>query len=109
MGALMKKEPAVIIGLVVGLISAVTAAAAQATTGGQVNYVVAVVLALPPVCGLLVRFGVFSPATVTEIVDALKPVADAHLNIVINGTDVDIDDLATRIRAELDRNQGDPT
>lgn len=101
MGALMKKEPAVIIGLVIGLISAVTAAVAQGTVGGQVNYVVAVVAGLPLVVGVLVRFGVFSPATVAEIEDALQPIAGAQLTIVINGENVDIDELATKVSQEI--------
>lgn len=107
MNALMKKEPAVIIGLAVGLLTAATTAIAQATVDGQVNYVVALVAGLPLVVGVLVRFGVFSPKSVDEIREALAPVAAADINIVVSGQVVDVDNLAKAIRDAIDRGEAE--
>lgn len=108
MNALMKKEPAVLIGLVVGLVTAVSTAVAQATTDGHVNYVTAAALGIPVVVGVLIRFGVVSPATADEIRQSVQPVANSDLHIVINGADVDVDEMATRIMQAIDdeRRQG---
>lgn len=106
MSSLMKKEPAVIIGLLVGLIGAASTAVAQATVDGQVNYVTAAALVLPPALGLLIRFGVFSPAAVDEIRASVAPVANSNLHIVINGQEVDIDHVAERILQAIDEERG---
>jgi hypothetical protein len=110
MSSLMKKESAVIIGLLVGLIGAASTAVAQATVDGQVNYVTAAALVLPPALGLLIRFGVFSPATAEEIRKGAEPVANSNLHITINGQDVDVDEVATKIMQAIDgerRQRGD--
>lgn len=69
---LFKKEPAVILGLVVGAMSAITTAAAQATTTGDIDWWCFTALVIPALTGLATRFAVFSPATVEKVVTEVQ-------------------------------------
>lgn len=83
---LLKKEPAVIIGILVGILLAIVDAVAQASNGGSIDWHTAVALAIPAIVGVLVRFGVWSPASVEAAVQAAQSVGKV-VNVTVAGTD----------------------
>lgn len=103
MNDLLRKEPAALIGVALGVVAAIGAAVAQATTNGQVNWWAALVIALPVVTGLLVRAKVFSPQTVDEIEASVTEAATAlkTINVVVNGSLLSEQELAESIRKAI--------
>lgn len=69
---IFKKEPAVIIGILAGVLAAVATGITQATTGGHLDWVTFLAFVIPAISGVLTRFGVYSPAGVEQ---AIKDVA----------------------------------
>ena len=86
MSNLYRREPAVIIGSLLGLIAAGLTAASQATTNGRVDWLVAVAAFLPVATGAIVRSGVFSPKSVAELEAELKAALEAArtVNVTVN-------------------------
>lgn len=83
---LLKTEPAVVLGVLVGIVAALAAAVTQSTHGGSVDWLTFAALAVPAVCGVVIRCGVFSPATVEQIKAdaAIAAKAAAVINVTVH-------------------------
>lgn len=84
MSNLYRREPAVIVGLVLGLVAAAGTAASQATHNGRVDWLVAAIGFLPVATGIIVRSGVFSPASVNALEEELKAALAATRAVNVN-------------------------
>lgn len=71
---LFKKEPAVLLGILVGVLSAVATAITQATgPTGDVDWITVLALVLPIISGLITRQAVYSPDTHEKELAAARP------------------------------------
>lgn len=111
MSNLYRREPAVIVGTVLGLIAAAATAASQATTNGHIDYLVALAWFLPVATGAIVRSGVFSPKTVAELELELKAALEASrtINVTVNNPDLEAGaKVVDEVLAAIDDAQAHP-